>query len=165
VRAIALIAVFVAACHPGGDYAGGGNTIVQGDVDKGETNGRMFDFVSDKPEGDDWQIRIRGTSMWVSYSKDKKSDDLGTKNLTQKEADKVWELVDALDIGSRKGGKKDEDNGTVTLRLREPGDEDGDKHKIFTVYVSRETEDEDVVAIGAYLQKLVGKHFQETPNF
>ncbi len=160
-----LIAVLFAACHPGGDYAGGGNTIVSGDVDKGETNGRMFDFVSDKPEGDDWQIRVRGTSLWASYSNEAKSDDLGTKRLSDAESAKLWDLVDALDIPSRKGGKKDEDNGTVTLRLREPGDDDEDKHTIFTVYVSRDTEDSDVLAIGTYLRKLVGKHFKETPNF
>jgi len=166
VRAIVLCAAFLVACHPGGDYAGSNsNTLVHGEVDKGETNGRMFDFVSDKPEGDDWQIRVRGTSIWASYSHEKASDDLGTKQLSDKESEKLWELVDALDIPSRKGGKKDDDNGTVTLRLREPGDEDGDKHKIFTVYVSRDTEDEDVVSVGAYLQKLVGKHFPETPNF
>ncbi len=165
-RAIVLCAVFVAACHPDGSYAGSNsNTLVHGEVDKGETNGRMFDFVSDKPEGDDWQIRVRGTTIWASYSNAKKSDDLGTKQLTEKESDKLWELVDALDIPARKGGKKDEDNGTVTLRLREPGDEDGDKHKIFTVYVSRDTEDEDVVEVGTYLRKLIGKHFPETPNF
>jgi len=66
---------------------------------------------------------------------------------------------------SRKGGKKDDDNGTVTLRLREPGDDEGDKHKIFTVYVSRDTEDDDVIAVGTYLRKLVDKHYKETPNF
>ena len=136
--------------------------MTAGNLDRGETNGRMFDFVSDKPEGDDWQIRIRGTSMWVSYANEKKTDQLGTQNLTEKESDKLWELVDALDIPSRKIGKKDEDNGTVTLRLREPGE---DKHDIYTVYVSRETEDEDVIAVGNYLRKLVGKHFKETPNF
>lgn len=164
-RLLVLFAVFLAACHPGGAYSGAGNSIVTGNEDKGETNGRMFDFVSDKPEGDDWQIRVRGTSIWASYSNEKKSDDLGTKAMSQAESDKLWELVDALDIPSRKGGKKDDDNGTVTLRLREPGDEEEDKHKIFTVYVSRDTEDDDVIAVGQYLRKLVDKHFKETPNF
>jgi hypothetical protein len=170
VRALVLFAAvfsfFGAACHPGGEYAGAGNSIVSGDVDKGETNGRMFDFVSDKPEGDDWQIRVRGTSIWVSYTdKNGKTDNRGTKALTQAESDKLWKLVDEVDIPSRKGGKKDDDNGTVTLRLREPGDDEGDMHKIFTVYVSRDTEDDDVIAVGTYLRKLVDKHYQETPNF
>jgi hypothetical protein len=71
-------------------------------------------------------------------------------------------MVDTLDIPSRKKGKKDDDNGTVTLRLREPGE---DKHDIYTVYVSRETEDEDVLALGKYLLKLVTKHFNKTPDF
>lgn len=157
--------MFFTACHAGGEYTPGESRIVHGDVDKGETNGRMFDFVSDKPDDDDWQIRIRGTTIWASYSHGKKSDDLGTKTLTSKEADKLWELVDALDLPSRKGGKKDEDNGTVTLRLREPGDEEGDRHTLFTVYVSRDTEDDDVIALGTYLRSLIDKHFKETPNF
>ena len=164
-RALVLIAL-LAACHPGGEYAKGGSSFAGEGVDRGETNGRQFDFVSNKPEGDDWQIRVRGTSIWVSYTdKDGKTDNRGTKALTQPESDKLWQLVDELDIPSRKGGKKDDDNGTVTLRLREPGDDEGDKHKIFTVYVSRDTEDDDVIAVGTYLRKLVDKHYKETPNF
>src|SRR3954464_11797080 len=101
---VAVFSFFGAACHPGGEYAGAGNSIVSGDVDKGETNGRMFDFVSDKPEGDDWQIRVRGTSIWVSYTdKNGKTDNRGTKALTQAESDKLWKLVDEVDIPSRKG--------------------------------------------------------------
>lgn len=160
-RVVALVALIgIAACHPGGEYAG--SSMQAGDLDRGETNGRMFDFVSDKPEGDDWQIRIRGNSIWASYANESKTDQLGTKALSQKETDKLWELVDGLDIPSRKKGKKDDDNGTVTLRLREPGE---DKHDIYTVYVSRETDDEEVLAVGNYLRKLVAKHFNETPNF
>jgi hypothetical protein len=148
----------VAACHPGGEYVQqnrGGN-------DRGETNGRMFDFVSNRAEGDDWQIRIRGTSMWVSYGDGDKTKDLGTQNLDTKETDKVWDLIDKVDIPSRDKGKKDEDSGYVQLRLREPGD---DKHDIYTVYVTRETDDEDVISLATYLQKLVRKHFKTEPNF
>jgi hypothetical protein len=161
VRLLAVsVAVFVIGCHTGGEYQG--SSMTAGNLDRGETNGRMFDFVSDRPEGDDWQIRIRGNSMWVSYATEAKTDQLGTKVLTEKETDKIWEMVDTLDIPSRKKGKKDDDNGTVTLRLREPGE---DKHDIYTVYVSRETEDEDVLALGKYLLKLVTKHFNKTPDF
>jgi len=137
--------------------------MTAGNLDRGETNGRMFDFVSDKPEGDDWQIRVRGTSMWVSYAHEDSADQLGTRSLSSAEADKLWELVDAVDIPSRKKGKKDEDNGYVTLRLREPGEEE--QHDIYTVYVSRETEDEDVLALAGYLQDLVKKYFGEKPSF
>ncbi len=104
------------ACHPGGTYAGAGGAF--GDADRGETNGRMFDFVSNKPDGDDWQIRIRGNSLWVSYSKDQKSDSLGTKGISEKETDKVWKLIDNLELNDREKGKKDEDEGYITLRLR-----------------------------------------------
>jgi hypothetical protein len=159
VRVLVLLAA-LAACHAGGTYAKSGG--LGGDVDRGETNGRQFDFVSNKPDGDDWQIRIRGSSLWASYAHEDSEDQLGTTNLSNKETDKVWKLVDALEIPDRKKGKKDEDEGYVTLRLREPGDESAD---IFTVYVSRTTEDDDVIALATYLRELVGKHFKEKPNF
>jgi hypothetical protein len=161
VRAFVLVALLLLGCHPGGTYGKSGRSGA-GEVDRGETNGRQFDFVSNKPEGDDWQIRIRGSSLWASYGHEDSTDQLGTTNLTQKETDKVWKLVDALGIPDRKRGKKDEDEGYVTLRLREPGEAEAD---IFTVYVSRETEDDDVLELAKYLRELVGKHFKEKPNF
>lgn len=148
------------ACHCGGQYAG--SSFQAGTQDRGETNGRMFDFVSDKPEGDDWQIRVRGNTLWASYSNEAKADSLGIKTLSQNQAQTLWGLIDSVKIQSRRKGKADDDNGTVMLRLREPGE---DKHDIYTVYVSRATEDEDVIALGNYLRKLVAKHFGETPNF
>jgi hypothetical protein len=137
-------------------------TASQGDLDRGETNGRMFDFVSNKPDGDDWQIRIRGSSLWASYAKEDKADPLGTTNLSDKETRRVWSLIDNLQLADRKKGKKDEDEGYVELRLREPTDE---KHDIITRFVTRATEDEDVIALAEYLQDLIKKYFKETPNF
>ncbi len=151
----------IAGCKAGGDYAQGAREA--GDIDRGEVNGRMFDFVSNKPEGDDWQIRIRGSSMWVSYGNEESTDDLGTTNLDAKETRKVWKMIDALNLGERKKGKKDEDEGYVQLRLREPGGEDG--HELISVIVSRGTEDEDVIDLAEYLRILVGKYHKEKPNF
>jgi hypothetical protein len=161
VRVLAALALFaISACHAGGEYAPSGRA--GGDVDRGETNGRQFDFVTNKPDGDDWQIRVRGASLWAAYSKADKSDTLGTANLSAKEVKKVWGLVDALGIPERKKGKQDEDEGYVTLRLREPGE---DQHDIYTVYVSRAEPGDDVEALASYLQELVGKYFKEKPNF
>ena len=160
------IVCFLAACHPGGEYATGGRSAARGDdpdAVRGETNGRMFDFVSNKPEGDDWQLRIRGSSLWAAYGHDDSPDELGTKNLSNKETQKVWDLIDKLDIAGRKKGKPDEDEGYVSFRLREPGGENG--HDIYEVYISRATEDEDVIELAEYLQVLVKKHFKEKPNF
>ena len=158
---VCVLVLAIAGCKTGGEYVqsdrGGG-----GDM-SGETNGRMFDFVSNKPEGDDWQIRIRGSSMWASFSTEESTDDLGTKNLSRKEAAKVWKLIDALEIPDRKKGKKDEDEGYVSLRLREPGGEEG--HDIFTVYISRATEDETVIELAEYLRDLIKKYHKEKPNF
>src|SRR5262245_57239009 len=88
--------------------------------ERGNTNGRSFDFVSTKPDGDEWTIRFRGDSMWVAYSIDDKNDDLGSFNLTPKEVKKVWNLVDDLDLPGRRGGNIDDEDGTVLFRLREP---------------------------------------------
>lgn len=136
----------------------------ESDIDRGETNGRMFDFVSNKPEGDDWQIRVRDSSLWAAYGDREDVTELGTANLTKKETGKLWELVDAAEIPDRKKGKKDEDEGWVQLRLREPGDE---QHDIFSVFISRADaeEDEEVVSLADYLQDLIQKHFKKTPEF
>ena len=158
---VLLIAILLAACGSGGAYVP--RDRQSGDVDRGEVNGRMFDFVSNKPEGDDWQIRIRGSSMWASYSNEDKSDDLGTKNLTAKETDKVWKLIDALELENRKKGKKDEDEGYVQLRLREPGGDDG--HDFISVFVSRADPDDEVIELAEYLRTLVAKYTKEKPNF
>lgn len=149
------IVLFAACPKAGGSYAPVDREA--GDVDRGETDGRMFDFVSNLPEGDDWQIRIRGSSLWVSFNPSEgESEDLGTKNLDGGETRKVWDLIDKLEIPERKKGKKDEDEGYVQLRLREPGGEEG--HDIFQIYVSRATEDEDVIALAEYLIDLIAKY-------
>lgn len=162
-RAYLALLVAVSAC-PG---AGGGEYVKSGrgggDVDRGEVNGTMFDFVSNKPDDDDWQIRIRGSSMWASYSHEDTSDDLGTVNLDAKETKKIWKLIDALNISERKKGKKDADEGYVQLRIREPSGEKD--HDVFEVYVSRATEDEDVINVAEYLQTLIRKYHKEKPNF
>lgn len=159
-RCLCGLLVVLAACNPGGEYVKSGHSF--GELDRGETNGRMFDFVSNKPDGDDWQIRIRGSSLWASYAKEDQSDPLGTTSLTPKETAKVWQLIDNLNLPDRKKGKKDEDEGYVELRLREPTDE---RHEIITRFVTRATEDENVLALADYLQDLIKKYFKEKPNF
>lgn len=161
VRVLAISLVILTACHAGGEYV---QASRQATADRGETNGRRFDFVSFKPEEDDWQIRITGSSMWVSYAKNEESDKLGSINLTEKETSKVWNLIDALDIPNRKKGKKDEDEGYVSLQLKEPSGEgtDGETH---TVYISRATDDEDLINLAKYLQDLTEKYKKERPNF
>lgn len=169
---------FVAlACLLAGCPGSAGGTYVQGerrggDVDRGEANGRRFDFVSNKPEQDDWQIRITGSSMWVSYARDQSADKLGSINLTPKETHKLWNLIDALDIPNRKTGKKgkkgkkdkkDEDEGYVSLQLKEPGGNDGGE--VRRVYISRATNDEDLLALATYLQDLTEKYKKERPSF
>jgi hypothetical protein len=162
--AVALLAASLSlgACGAGGVYSKS-ERAQAGEVDRGETNGRMFDFVSNLPEGDDWQIRIRDNSMWAAYASGSDEKQLGTIELDAKEVRKVWKLIDELDLGGRKKGKKDEDEGYVMLRLREPGGDEG--HEITTVYLTRATEDEAVLDLGAYLQVLIKKHFKKDVQF
>jgi hypothetical protein len=163
VRCLLLVFACVLAACPkaGGNYVQGERQA--GDVDRGETNGRRFDFVSNKPDQDEWQIRITGSSMWVSYAREESSDKLGSINLTDKETRKLWKLIDALDIPNRKKGKKDEDEGYVSLQLKEPGGDDGGS--LHHVYISRATDDDDLLALAKYLQDLTEKYKKERPNF
>jgi len=159
---LALVLPLLGACpKAGGSYAQGERSA--SDIDRGETQGRMFDFVSNKPEGDDWQIRVRGSSIWASYSSEDTSDELATKNLNRKESIKVWDLIDGLELADRKKGKKDEDEGYVYLRLREPGGEEG--YDFFEAYVSRATEDERVLDLADYLIELIEKYHKKKPEF
>src|SRR3954471_24591851 len=98
--------------------------------------------------------------MWVSYGRDDSTDKLGSVNLTEKETRKLWKLIDALDIPNRKVGKRDEDEGYVSLQLKEPGDDDAPRHH---VYISRATDDEDLLALATYLQDLTKKYKKKRP--
>ena len=79
---------------------------------------------------------------------------------TGEDADWTAKLVDVVDIPSRRRGKVDESNGTVLLRLREPGDEE---HDIYSVYFSREAENQKVQNLAKYLGTLAKKYYNEKP--
>ncbi len=156
---VLILAVLLAAC--GGQYAK--QDRAPSDVDRGEVNGRSFEFNSNLPDGEDWQIRVRDSSMWASYSEADDVKEYKSVNLDKKETQKLWELIDELNLPERKKGKQDEDEGYVMLRLREPGGEEG--HEMFTAYVSRATKDEAVLGVGAYLQKLIKKYHKKDADF
>jgi hypothetical protein len=101
--------------------------------------------------------------MWASYSEAEDVTEYKPVNLDKKETDKLWELIDELNLPERKKGKQDEDEGYVMMRLREPGGEEG--HDSFTTYVSRATKDEAVLGVGAYLQKLIKKYHKKEADF
>jgi hypothetical protein len=159
---VALATPALAGC--GGAYVDARAARADGPRDRGETDGRMFDFVSNKPDGDQWTIRIRGASMYVAYALARKADDLGSVTLSDKEAKRVWKLIDAVGVKRRKRGKEDHEAGYVQLQLRIPGDANA-AHAIYKAYVSRDTEDDDVIALAAYLQDLVARYHHQTPNF
>jgi hypothetical protein len=156
VVALAL-ALGLAAC--------GSTTQVGADDPRGDTNGRMFDFVSTKPDGDEWTIRIRGDSMWVAFSTETKSQEYDPVTLSAKEAKKVWKLIDRLDLAGRDEGEPDEEYGSVLLRLREPTGEERNDHEIIGVHVPRDTEDDDVIDLAGYLIDLVERPHDVAPAF
>ena len=159
-RVLAVFIVALFACK--GSY-GKGSGLQSFSNQRGETNGRSFDFVSTKPDGTEWTIRIRGNAMWIGYAKKTKTDELGSIELSDDESDKLWSLVDAVDIGARKPGKLDPEHGTVSLHLREVTASGG--HDLETVFVSRDTDDEDVIDLADYLATLVENHKNERPAF
>ena len=160
--ALALsVASSLPACKTGGSYEQ--TTMSGGEADRGEVNGRMFDLISNKPDGDDWQIRIRDSSMWAAYASGTDEKQLGTINLDAKETRKLWQMIDDLDLGGRDKGERDEDAGFLQLRLREPGGDEG--HELISIYVTRNTDDEAIVELGTYLQKLILKYHKKKADF
>ena len=158
--ALALL-VPLGACKTGGSYEQ--TPMTAGEADRGEVNGRMFDLISNKPDGDDWQIRIRDSSMWAAYGNGADVKELGTVNIDGKETKKIWKMIDDLDLGGRDKGERDEDAGFLQLRLREPGGDEG--HELISVYVTRNTDDEAIVELGSYLQKLILKYHKKKAEF
>jgi hypothetical protein len=156
-RAAVVLLVVLAAC--------GATPQVGSDDPRGETNGRMFDFVSTKPDGSEWMIRVRGDSMWVAFSTAKKDKTYDPVTLAPKEAKKLWRLIDALDLEDRDEGEPDQDVGSVYLRLREPEGEDRIDHDLIGTYFPRDTDDDDVIALADYLIDLVQKHHDVAPAF
>lgn len=155
------MAIALGAACGGGQYATSEREA--GDVDRGETNGRTFELISNLPDGEDWQVRVRDSSMWASYSEGEDSTEYKPVNLDKKETRKLWELIDNLQMPDRKKGKPDNEEGYVTLRVREPGGDEG--HDVFTANVSRTTEDQDVLDVAGYLQKLIMKYHKKEADF
>ena len=153
----AVLALCLCAC--------GATTQVGADDPRGETNGRMFDFVSTKPDGSEWTIRVRGDSMWVGFSTASKDKEFDPVTLTGKEAKKLWRLIDAVGIEDRDEGRPDDEVGSVYLRLREPEGSDHLEHDIIGAYIDRDTDDEDVIALADYLITLVERHHDVAPAF
>jgi len=120
-------------------------------------------MISNLPDGEDWQVRVRDSAMWAGYSEGDDMKEYKPVNLDAKETRKLWQLIDNLDLPARKKGKRDADEGYVTLRLREPGGEEG--HDVFTTNVSRATEDQDVLDVAGYLQKLILKYHKKEADF
>ena len=160
--AIVLTAAFTSSCTAGGEYAERDRT---GNFDKrGDTNGTMFDMVAMTPDGDQWTVRLRCDELWVASSLEDRVNDFGTVKLDGKERKKLWKLVNAIEIPKRRKGIRDEKNGDVLLKLRVPAD-DGDQHKLFSVYVSRASEVEAIIDLGDYLRDLIQKYHKEKAVF
>ena len=160
VRALAIVlTVVVAASVPG---CGAAHYQVTDDR-RGDVNGRSFELVDTKADGTEWSFRARGNSLWVGFVRDEEIGELGELELTRIETQRLWELIENVDLGGRKRGRADRKRGTITLRLREPDGEGG--HDLKTVLVPRKTRDDDLIALEDYLAELVKAHKQVEPAF
>jgi hypothetical protein len=72
-------------------------------------------------------------------------------------------MIDEIDLGGRDKGERDDDAGYLQLRLREPGGDEG--HDLISVYVTRNTEDQAIIELGEYLQKLILKYHKKEAEF
>ena len=72
-------------------------------------------------------------------------------------------MVDALDIPHRRHGHIDRAHGTVSLHLREVTSRGG--HDLDTIFVSRDTADDDVLDLADYLATVIEHHKKERPAF
>jgi hypothetical protein len=149
------VAVGLCACGPTARPAS--------DDRRGDTNGRMFDFVSHKPDGSEWTVRIRGDSMWIAFSTATDHRELGPTTLAAGQARKLWTLIDDVAIGDDEEADGDEEVGSVLLRIRDPSD-DGD-HDIVSIYVPRDTRNETVIDLASYLIDLAMAHHRIEPAF
>ena len=155
---VLVLALILAACGP--------SVGPRPEDRRGDTNGRMFDFVSGKPDGEEWTIHCRGDSMWVAFSTATQSKDYGEATLTATESKTLWRLIDAVEVDPEEEVDSTHEDGTVLLRLRVPpdGDDDGD-HEVVGVTLSRATENDSVIDLASYLIDLIKAHHGVEPAF
>ena len=157
-----LVLVLALAAVAAGGVACGATDYQASSDRRGEVNARSFELVSTRADGDEWSFRARGNSLWVGFVRDDEIGELGETELGGKEAERLWELIEQVDVGGRKRGKADDRRGTVTMRLREPDGSGG--HDLRTVFVSRKTKDADVLDLLDFLTELVTRHHQVEPS-
>jgi hypothetical protein len=119
---------------------------------RGDVNGWVFRLLSEDEDGE-WNVRVRGDTMWVGRVRGRKEREIGNFRLTEKQSGKLWNLIDAINIPERKSQDLDgEPSLFVRLRQREEGN--------WSTYISRDEidEDEDVNKLVTYIERLIRKH-------
>jgi hypothetical protein len=161
VRSLVIVVALAGAVSASVPACGGADHRLSDDR-RGDVNGRSFELVSTRADGNEWSFRARGNSLWIGYVRDADIGELGDIVLDGRETAKLWDLIDNVDVGGRRKGKPDRRRGTITLRLREPDDIGG--HDLQTALVSRRNDDEDLGALLDFLTELVSKHKHVEPS-
>ena len=131
--------------------AAASNSSADGDR-RGDVNGWVFRLVSEDEDGE-WNVRVRGDAMWVGRVIGRREKEIGSFQLTDVQRNKLWDLVDAINIPERKSQDLDGQAALfVRLRQREEG--------TWSAYISRDEidVDEDVNNLVTYIERLIRTH-------
>ena len=132
---------------------------------RGDVTGRSFEFQGGA-EGE-WNIRFRGDSFWAAVDKDGKLEEFESVKLDPKEADRLWDLVDATDLDKRKSSKRrasDEDEPLYMFWLaREEAGLKDVKTPLVEIWADDVYSDEDLTRLLRYMVKLVSKYHKKKP--
>jgi hypothetical protein len=132
---------------------------------RGDVTGRSFEFHGGA-EGE-WNMRCRGDSFWVAFDQDGELKDFGSVKLEGREADRLWDLVDAARFEKRRSSKRkptDEDEPLFMFWVapKEAGLRDV-KPPLVEIWADDVYSDEDLTRLIRYLGKLVQKYHKQKP--
>jgi hypothetical protein len=151
---LVLFAVLASAC--------GGAQIAEDR--RGNTNGRLFEFSTAGSEHTDpygaWLVRVRGDAMWVAKVANGQTKEYGSYPLAAKDATKLWQLIDDLDILGRSSKRvRSKRTAVYQLTLLRPG------LTAYTVILPMERgiKEEAVASAVLYIGTLVKRYTGEKP--
>lgn len=132
---------------------------------RGQVDGTAFEFSS---SGEDltvehgaWIVRVRGDAMWVAWIKAGKTREYGTFQLSGKDSDRLWTLIEAARLAKRRPGKGvAAETPVYSFTLLRP------KRLSHTVTVkAKDAERDDTLRpLVAQLAKLVKKYAKKKPR-
>jgi hypothetical protein len=135
-----------------------------GDDRRGQVNGRLFEFSTAGSEHTDahgaWLVRVRGNAMWIAQVLDGKTSEYGPFPLADKDEQKLWTMVDELDLLARSSKKvRSKRTAVYQLTMMKP------KVTAHTVVLPmvEAMQDEAVVSMVAFMGSLIRRYAKASP--